>query len=369
MNQIVDIPGNQQIREEASEWLIRLDSDEAPTVEELTSMREWISRSARHRTELERLAKHWDNLNVLTELSVPITAAQRTAPHYGVFAAPRIVMAMAAAVIVVMVVALNWQGLSGQAPASDNRLYATAIGQQQTISLDDSSSIVLNTNSQVKVDYTSEYRLVRLLQGEAHFEVASDPLRPFRVLTSSGYVEAVGTAFSVRLREKSVDVVVTEGKVRLQSELQAIDNREEAPTGQFAESPPAEGQVSNGDNHGTMLSAGQVGVFPLESTSNVTNISTLTVTDAELARRTAWKNGLLFFSGEPLSQVVSEISRYTTVKIEILDPDVQSIRIGGQFPVGATELMFESLETNFGLTVTHTGPNTVVLAAAPTDAR
>lgn len=367
MSKVVDIPRKQRIREEAAEWLIRLDSDKDPSAEELALFRDWLGQSTRHRVELERLATHWDELNVLTELAVPIAVERQASPSKRLFTAPVGLAAAMAAIVLLTIGVLNWPILVNQSPVQPDGLYATAVGQQQTIELEDSSTIDLNTNTQVQVDYTPAHRVVRLLQGEAHFEVASDPDRPFRVLTSSGYVEAIGTAFSVRLREQTVDVTVTEGRVKLSSAVSPAPQASE--TAQEVGSQAIEGLRSSDDGQSTIVSAGQVGVFPTESGSEESAIRTLTVTSAELTRRTAWKSGLLMFSGEPLSHVVSEISRYTTVQIDILDPEVRSIRIGGQFPVGETDLMLESLETNFGLTVTHTGPNTVVLAAARSDAQ
>jgi len=78
----------------------------------------------------------------------------------------------------------------------------------------------------------------------------------------------------------------------------------------------------------------------------------------------AWREGLLAFSGESLETVVNEISRYSTVNIEISDSAVRAIRIGGQVPVGQTDAMLAALEDNFGLRVQRLSPDHVVLSAA-----
>ena len=70
------------------------------------------------------------------------------------------------------------------------------------------------------------------------------------------------------------------------------------------------------------------------------------------------------FSGDSLEDVVKEVSRYTTVSIDLPDPVIRQIRIGGRFPVGETEVMLAALETNFNVRVTHLGHNRVVLTAA-----
>ncbi len=65
------------------------------------------------------------------------------------------------------------------------------------------------------MDYDEGFRDVHLLQGEAHFSVAHDKNLPFRVFAGAGQIRAVGTAFTVYLKNDSVDVTVTEGSVAL----------------------------------------------------------------------------------------------------------------------------------------------------------
>jgi transmembrane sensor len=59
---------------------------------------------------------------------------------------------------------------------------------------------------------------VDLAQGEAWFQVAKAPDRPFTVTAGRVRVQAVGTAFNVRRAGVGVDVVVTEGTVKVWSE-------------------------------------------------------------------------------------------------------------------------------------------------------
>ena len=90
-----------------------------------------------------------------------------------------------------------------------------------------------------------------------------------------------------------------------------------------------------------------------------------TIAQDELERRGAWRSGLLIFTGNSLEEVVAEISRYTTLNIEIVDPELKKIRIGGQFSVdGSTSALFDALEANFGLTITQLDYNRVKISAA-----
>src|SRR5258708_24248903 len=87
--------------------------------------------------------------------------------------------------------------------------YATAIGERKPVTLTDGSKVLLNTDSRIQIDYSAEQRIVRLLQGEAFFEVAHNRARPFLVYAGANVVRAVGTAFSVHVQKSRVAVVVT----------------------------------------------------------------------------------------------------------------------------------------------------------------
>jgi transmembrane sensor len=116
------------------------------------------------------------------------------------------------------------------------------------------------------------------------------------------------------------------------------------------------------------LSAGQVATIrsPAQHSTAKSGSPLATVTPVqpeELAKRLAWREGVLMFSGERLEDVVKEVGRYTTVSIEIPDPAVRNMRIGGRFPVGETEEMLAALESSFDLRVTRLGHNRVVITA------
>jgi len=218
-------------------------------------------------------------------------------------------------------------------------LYTTAVGQQKTSVLADGSHVVLNTNSQIKVDYGGGYRNVYLLQGEALFTVAKDAARPFRVYAGTGRIEALGTAFSVYLNGSDVSVAVTEGRVSLASMKESLGTLDA-------------GQLAN--IHSSVEAAAE----------GVSTLETIPLAPEALSQRLAWREGTLMFSGETLEEVARQFSRYTTVSIEIPDPAVRSMRIGGRFPAGETDAMLAALETNFHLRVTRPGHNRVIISAA-----
>jgi transmembrane sensor len=372
---IVKFPDRSAIAEEAGAWLIKLDRDQAPSAQDLASLREWLARSPLHREELNSLASIWDKMNVLTELAVPLgkpdtQAKSATRVKHGFFDGfGRVGIAAAAIVMGLAIVFTVW--IRPDPFIATNGLYATAVGQQQTTTLADGSIVLLNTNSQIKVEYGKQYRDIHLLQGEVHFTVAKNPERPFRVYAGNGRVEAVGTAFSVYLKDNGVNITVTEGVV-------ALASLNKSRTHGFQQNPVPPGADPSPDSIAAIdavafaalgrLEAGQSTTIrnPVNDETSETGAldDIQTVEAQEMTKRLSWREGLLTFNGDPLQQVVDEISRYTTVSIEISDPAVRAIKIGGQFPVGETEAMLDAFEVNFGLRVTRLSHDHILLSAA-----
>lgn len=361
MKNVVDFPDTAAIDDEAAAWLVRLDADEPLSEDERIRMREWLNRSPAHRERLTELAELWEKLNALTELAVPLSStptqpgtARRWAPLVG---------STGIATLAVTAFLIYSQHFGPPPITESNGLYSSAIGEQRTTQLIDGSEVVLNTNTQIRVDYDEEYRDVRLMQGEALFVVAEDEQRPFRVFAGGGRIEAVGTAFSVYLKDDGVDITVTEGKVALST----VEQTSAAPPAasdslgrQRSPSPPS-------TSLGT-LRAGQIATLPRldEPSTNASGMQlrdSRSVQEQELRRRLSWTSGNLRFQREPLEHIIDEISRYTTVKIEFADPALRSIEMMGSFPVGETELMFETLEA-YGFEVTYLSANRVRISKA-----
>jgi len=406
MNNISSFPDHKAIEEEAVNWLIKLDSESSPSRQDLRELTEWLSRSPVHRQELKSLNAFWGN-QVLTELMVPLGKSSQSSLSSLFIGLKRrwqysglVIKTSVTAAIATATLAITFSLLLLPAPIdSTNGLYVTAVGQQQSLQLADGSTVQLNTNSQVKVEYNQGYRNIHLLQGQAYFEVAKDPEHPFRVYAGNGRVQALGTAFTLYLQDSSLNVLVTEGKVALaamgsvesndasstqlpiepssklsnQPSNKPSNNRSNRPasklsntntktvvTTQMAQLDP---YVNSTSKQVGTLKAGQTVTLKLAQQGDMPNNPIKAIAREELDRLQSWREGLLIFAGEPLEQVVDEISRYTTVSIEIVDPDVRNLQIGGRFKVGDLDNMFKALEANFGLKVTRLGYNRVLLAA------
>ncbi|MBR9728991.1 FecR family protein [Shewanella intestini] len=348
------------IEQEAVEWLVKLDSDIEPTDDELQALKQWMSRSPAHAQEIKSLNVFTNNLLILTELNIPLVKPEPKAPvikrtllsgrSWGVAASMMGFMLMLQQLLLPI-------AFFGEDIESSNGYYASAIGKHTSIPLQDGSTVVLNTNSRIKVDYTEGFRNIHLIQGEAHFEVAKNKQRPFRVFAGKGRVEALGTAFTVYLRKEDVEVLVTEGKVEL-AELnttaqvaQSIDDTRSLDA-QNQQDPAL--YLAIPVKQFGILEAGEGATMFVSHRSDVkaSRVKVEAMDDKERQRRDSWRQGFVVFTGDTLDEVVAEISRYSPVEIEIIDPELKKIRIGGQFKIGDLESLFDTLEFNFGLNIT-----------------
>ena len=351
MRRVVDFRDRDSIDAEAIEWLIRFDGDEPLSKDELKRFTEWAHASRLHSKRIRQLAAEWDKLNVLTELAVPLAQPRRrwlAGPSWSRLRRGAVVAAVIAGVIVA---ALYWYAPD---PITDtNGFYATAIGERTSATLVDGSVVLLNTNTQIRVAYDQNFRNIHMLQGEAHFSVAENEDRPFRVFAGMGRIEAVGTAFAVYLRGDLVDVTVTRGRVNLASTYGTIDA-----------DPDIAAQYTPVSTLGELVAGQAATITRMDEEPNSGGVlNDLRVVEArELSKLLSWREGVLIFSGEPLEEVVEQISRYTPVMIEFSDPDVRSIRIGGRFPVGETEIMLNALEEDFGLRVIRASNNQIIVS-------
>ena len=339
------------IEAEAAAWVARLDVA-TPSASDLAEFEAWKAQGAHYREAADRLDGLWSDLDVLGQLATPVSVG---APRWGrawwgahgrpIGPRPRFA-AFAAGLVVVIVLAMTSSQLL--APRTDT--YETAIGGQRTINLDDGSSVQLNTNSRLEVRYSGRARDLKLVKGEAFFEVAPNPRRPFSVYAQDGVVRAVGTAFVVRLRGEGVEVTVTKGTVELASLTRP------------AKVVPLDRVTSEPRRPLAMVSAmsGTVETAVLVQDS----VESRAVSTPEATRRMAWRQGMLAFEGQPLSEVVADVSRYTNMEIEIADPDLRSLKVVGYFNVGEVEPMLEALETSFGVRVERLDPSHVRLTAA-----
>ena len=351
-NVVTSLPDQAKMREEAGAWLVRL--DRGLDQREQDDLKVWLSTSEAHRRYLHKLASTWDAMGMLETLREMFPLLHDLRPRGTGEAGPAgghsrwwYTLAASAALIVLVAGTLMLSPLDSRLPEARQAL-ATIAGQQTHHVLSDGSRIVLNTRSRVEADFNRRARIVRVYEGEVGFEVAHEVDRPFIVYAGRGLVSAVGTAFSVRVKAGGVDVIVTEGRVGV------ISNITEDPRAEQLMMPE---RFTGNDRSRALISAGHGVRF-----EDV--IESIEPLDAEtLERKQAWRQGALIFKGEPLEEVLAEVGRYTDQQLVITDPSIRRVPVGGHFRTSDINTLVALLADNFDLDIKVVNSNLIHLSA------
>ena len=324
------LPDASEVEREASEWIARLNADDV-SADDRARFEVWRVAHPLHARAYDELSATWQQFTAAGPLIRAVSFAQ-SMNEAATSRPPRRRWAFAAVTTaaVVVVAALGWLYFDRLGPGTT---FMTAIGEHATISLPDGSVLELNSNSRARVDYSQRTRMIRLDRGEGFFKVARDPHRSFWVVGGSSWVRAVGTAFNVYVRPTDVRVTVSEGTVKVGSVDSLVDN---------VPSDDALGKAPT-----SVLTAGQQADLRGAATA------TRQLSPAELARSVAWREGTVYFENQPLSDVVEELGRYTTLRLVVDDDKLRRLPVGGPFQASSqgTEALLTMLEQGFGLSV------------------
>lgn len=352
MTNIIGFPhtrwARRKIRAEACAWLARLDA--GATEADKEALQAWLAQKPEHREVMLDVARQWDEMSVLEELAqvFPLkrqAAALASTRHTSwQLAAAAVICALGAGIWFMLPQTVTDDAPAGATSATALR-YETRIGEQQTIALGDGSQIILNTNSFVEVSYDATERSIELQRGEAHFVVAKDTSRPFRVNAGRGVVEALGTAFAVQREDDGgIEVTVTEGQVNF--------SRRAEPSA--ATAPAADGAAQNA----VQLMAGERAHLGV----TLAAIEKESIAPVEIETELAWRHGMLLFQNSSLGDVLDEFSRYTPVRIEA-DAAVLDTLVYAYLPAGDVDQLLTYLRDSLNLQVTHVATDHIVLSA------
>ncbi|MBG0810537.1 FecR domain-containing protein [Methylosinus sp. H3A] len=186
-------------------------------------------------------------------------------------------------------------------------------GGTKSVALPDGSHAQLDARSAIALRYEGGERRVALLAGQAWFEVAPDPARPFVVEASGGTVTALGTAFDVSVEQETTRVTVGEHRVSVASGGRAVT------VGEGEQSAYAPGAAALPPSH------------------------------ADLTRATAWRNGSLIFENATLGEVVATLGRYHRGHVFFADPQIATRRVTGVFGANDPVEALREIESALGL--------------------
>jgi transmembrane sensor len=236
--------------------------------------------------------------------------------------ARRLAIAASVAFVVLSAAALLWLQSYGAAT------HETLVGEQRSIRLADGSLVTLNSRSRVLVRLSKHERAVELLEGQALFQVAKNPARPFVVRSGDANVRAVGTQFDVYKKRSGTIVTVLEGKVAVLAAVDAGVVRSSDPYAVPEQSP------SQFEESGQRPAAPERDAAVLLSAGEQLTVSAQAVprpTHVNVAATTAWRQRQLIFESAPLTEVAEEFNRYSTRKLVVEDLTSDELRLSGVF--------------------------------------
>jgi transmembrane sensor len=320
-----DMESTAPILEQASHWWELLHSEGASSSDQ-RDFGEWVARSPERveaYLQTARLVKAVKSPRLIwpsTPAEVLIRDAKASGENVLAISATRVAarvdhaeargshsrFAWAAAAVLLMAVGLTLFML--QMPQE----FATALGEQRSVLLADGSRVTLNTASMIEVNLRKDQREVRLVRGEALFEVAHDTARPFVVRAGEALLKDVGTQFNIDIRSMGTTVTVLEGRVAVDS-AQLIEG---AGAQSAADRPGTTEGVILGANDRILITLRGVGA-PQHNVN--------------VASAVAWTQRQLMFERRPLSEVAEEFNRYNRDRIDIDSPELRRQEVTGVF--------------------------------------
>ncbi|HEV7383880.1 MAG TPA: FecR domain-containing protein [Phenylobacterium sp.] len=311
-----------QTEETAARWLLRQEENGWSQADQ-AELDAWLAAASGNKVAYWRLEHGWRKVDRIAALRAPALPGPSLPSRFerrplGIWRPAAVAAGVAACL---MAGALIWPaaGLLG------HKAYQTEIGARETVPLADGTKVELNTQTSLRAAVTAKSREVWLDRGEAYFEVAHDPSRPFVVHAGAKTVTVLGTKFSVRRNGDQVEVAVVEGKVRV---------ADAAFSG--ATPPPV---LTRGD---TAIAEGPSMIVAAKSVERVAN---------ELS----WRQGLLTFDQSTLADAAGEFNRYNRKKLVIAGGEVAQMRIGGSFEAENVDAFARLLQRAYGLKVDDNG--------------
>ncbi|WIO74798.1 FecR domain-containing protein [Porticoccaceae bacterium LTM1] len=252
-------------------------------------------------------------------------------------------LSMVAGLLLIVTAGLNFLWSEFQSPHSNSSFqrYVTRVGEQKTIELKDGSLITLNTATRLLVEITDDQRQVILEWGEAFFDVASDPERPFIVNVDSRTVSVLGTQFNLMKEQDKFTLAVLEGEVAIHHKTEKPDTTSPLLAAEAGEA------VKRHSSTQYRVKAGVVTEYQFDD-----NLISAHHPD-NLEGYVGWRAGLLRFSDEPLYRVVKELNRYSAKKILIEDVDIMGLKIYASVKVNKINSALMDLERVLPIHIEH----------------
>lgn len=295
----------------------------------------WLAASPERQRRYDRLLLFWVALPAAEEKRRGRFRLGRPGIDATTHMSHRPWMALAATLLLLAVA--GWWRDELWSPAPTETHYSAAQGEQQRIELADGSVVVLDADSQLVARFERRQRVVQLVRGQALFDVAHDPSRPFLVRARGGEIRAVGTEFDVQLTDSGVDVTLLQGAVLV--------------------APP---YASSKEESGTRPRR-VARLAPGQQVSYRDEIGAIRTVDPSIA--VTWREGRPSYLDRPLGAVIADLKRYSDRTIRFADPQIADIRYTGTISVRDLASWTRALEHAFPVRATVAEDGAIVLAA------
>lgn len=288
---------------EAVRWHARLRGADADV---LAAHATWLAADPRHHSAMAEVESLYGRLEGPVQAEIHPHRPRHAGHRRGLAG-----LAVAAGLILAVTAGVHWP---------DTHDASTAVGESKEVALADGSKVTLNTHSAIDVDIDGGHREVRLVRGEAFFQVAHDATRPFTVHTEYGQARVLGTVFDVRLDDRQTRVGVVEGRVAVQG----------------------------GAGETLTLLAGDAATLDASGAH--------AAADGEADALSAWTRGQLVFYRAPLADVMREIDRYRHGATWVRGDTLRRLPVSGAFDVHDPDKALDAVVASLRLHRTRLGP-------------
>lgn len=329
-------PEEERIDQEAAAWFIRRDAGLDDN--EQRAFEAWLAADRRHAERLARHERSWARFEGLEEhdLDPAIAPPAPTPVHHRPAVLWRQALARGGLAAAVALGWFAWSKWRAPGPVASHEYHA---GTYENRILPDGTILELKGGTRLHVHFASHERRVRLSEGEAHFHVAKDPLRPFVVQADTMAVRAVGTAFNVRVTPQAIEVLVTEGTVRL--------------------IPAAAPEFSG---HEREMTVSQRATLPRNPALPPAPPPVDSLSPDEIGELLAWKPAQLEFSGAPLGAVVTAFNKRNRVQIAIVSEELGRLPIDLSFKSDDVNAFLRLLQLTFDIRIERPEEDRILLS-------
>lgn len=349
-----------EILDQAEDWLITIQGSDVSTFE-MHRFEKWLMADKRHYHCFERVLRRWNQVSELIDseahrtlesnlnnaraifrdgeeapaTSNVVSFRQKVSQHFN----PYKYSAFAACAVFALVA---FFAFTNQQQA-DTQVFSAPKGEMVTAELSDGSRIVLSGNTHIETSMQRNERHVKLLSGQAYFDIAKDETRPFYVQAGETRVKVVGTAFDINKGARNIRVAVEEGVVEVSKDVthKTFDNK--VTTTQIT------------------LTRGQ-----MVETQNSIHADFSGVNEIDLDDISPWQSGRLRYNDASLADITADANRFYKQRIVIASDKIQNLRVTASFKVEDIEKTFEDLAMVLPIRINKDAENNIFIMEALT---